>query len=92
MFISFLTLLSFHSGDRTVGRDSGKLILDAKSSTVDPDQASGDLICSWTCADKSNDQPCYSFVNKQQKIDFANHCVLEIDSLHFEAEKSYLIT
>ena len=79
-------------GDRTVGRDGGKLILDAKSSTVDPDQANGDLYCSWTCVDKSDDQPCYSFVKQQQKIDFANHCVLEIDSLHFEANKSYIIT
>ena len=79
-------------GDRTVGRDGGKLTLDAKSSTVDPDQDSREFFCSWTCVDKSNDQPCYSFVKKQQKIDFANNCVLEIDSLHFEADKSYLIT
>ena len=75
-----------------MGRDDGKIVLDAKSSTVDPDESAGDLYCSWTCNDKSNDQPCYSFVNRQQKIDFPNHCAIEIDSAHFEAEKSYVIT
>lgn len=90
--MSCLTFPCFNSGDRTLGRGNGKLVLDAKSSTVDPDGASGALFCSWTCNDKANDQPCYSFTNRQQKIDFPNQCIIEIDSTHFEAEKSYVIT
>lgn len=82
----------FYPGDREVGRDSGKIKFDAKSTTRDPDAASGDLNCVWKCTDKVLDQPCYSFANKQTKIYFANRCVVEIDSIHFEAGKSYVIT
>lgn len=88
LFLHFLS----NTGDRTVGRGSGKLRLDAKSSTQDPDNADGDFFCSWTCYDKSIDQPCYSAVTRQQKIVFPNDCIIEIDSEHFQADKTYKIT
>ena len=75
-----------------MGRDSGDLVLDAKSSTYDPDKAPGELSCSWACEDQSNGQPCYSAVNKEQKITMADQCVITVQSKEFEAGKSYKVT
>ena len=79
-------------GYRTLGQDSGTLKLDAKSSTVDPDNTGDDLSCSWVCKDMSNQQPCYSAVNKQNKIALPNECVITVASTEFAAGKSYEIT
>ena len=74
-----------------MGRDSGSLVLDAKTSTVDPDNADGDLSCSWICEDNSNQQPCFSAVNKQTKIAFPNKCVITVAKSEFAADNSYKI-
>jgi hypothetical protein len=84
-------LTLFPSGDRTLGRDSGTLELDAESSTVDPDNAPGDLSCAWTCTDISNDQPCYSALNPQSKITLPNQCKVSLSSTEFAAGKTYRI-
>ena len=72
-----------------MGRDSGSLQLDAKSSTIDPDNAPGELSCTWTCIDTSNEQPCYSPAG--ERISFPSNCLVTIASTKFAAGKVYKI-
>lgn len=78
-------------GDRLIGRGSGEIQLDAKTLTLDPDQTSDTLSCSWRC-EVVGGGFCYSAV-ELGTVFFRSisGCDTTVQSSHFEAGKVYKI-
>ncbi|PFX24468.1 hypothetical protein AWC38_SpisGene10933 [Stylophora pistillata] len=78
-------------GDRLIGRNSGAIKLDAKTLTIDPDGTNHELSCSWSCAVLGGGL-CNPTVDNDFILSTANGCITEVQSNHFFAGKTYVIS
>lgn len=78
-------------GDRLIGRNSGSIKLDAITLTIDPDRTKHELSCSWSCAVQSGGL-CNSTVNNELIFSAVNGCIIAVQSNHFFAGKTYIIS
>ncbi|KAK2568306.1 Polycystin-1 [Acropora cervicornis] len=76
-------------GSRQIGVNSGAIIFDALTQTVDPENSIQPLRCSWLCRDE-NDDFCFSAVKKGSLIvNSSLGCIFQVQSNEFTAGKTY---